>query len=142
MVVAICFEKGRVAQHFGHTREFKIYDVKPNKEEVEFYYVEAKGEGCSSLVPILKANKVNVLVCGGLGQGAYNHLTEAGIIVVPGVEGEVDEVFGQLMEGTLEHGEGANCDHHDEGEEHHCHHEGEEKDHHCHDDGDDHKCCH
>lgn len=131
MVVAICFEKGRVAQHFGHTKEFKIYEVTPKKEEVEFYYVEAKGEGCSALVPILKANKVNVLVCGGLGQGAYNHLTEAGIIVVPGVEGEVDDVFGQLMEGTLEHGEGPNCDHHDE-----------EKDHHCHHDNDDHKCCH
>ena len=130
MVVAICFDKGRVAPHFGHTQEFKIYDVKANKEEVEFYYVEAKGEGCSALVPILKANKVNVLVCGGLGQGAYNHLTEAGIIVVPGVEGEVDEVFGELMEGTLEHGEGPNCDHHHD-ENHECHH------------GDDeHKCCH
>lgn len=139
MVVAICFEKGRVAQHFGHTEEFKIYDVKPNKEEVEFYYVKTQGEGCSALVPILKANKVNVLVCGGLGQGAYNHLTEAGIIVVPGVEGEVDDVFGQLMDGTLEHGEGANCDHHDE-EGHDCHHD--EKDHHCHNEDDGHKCCH
>lgn len=130
MVVAICFEKGRVAPHFGHTQEFKIYEVKPNKEEVEFYYVEAKGEGCSSLVPILKANKVNVLVCGGLGQGAYNHLTEAGIIVVPGVEGEVDDVFGELMDGTLKYDEGPNCDHHHE-EGHECHHEGDE-----------HKCCH
>lgn len=130
MVVAICFEKGKVAPHFGHTQEFKIYEVKPNKEEVEFYYVEAKGEGCSSLVPILKANKVNVLVCGGLGQGAYNHLTEAGIIVVPGVEGEVDDVFGELMDGTLKYDEGPNCDHHHE-EGHECHHEGDE-----------HKCCH
>ena len=130
MVVAICFEKGKVAPHFGHTQEFKIYEVKPNKEEVEFYYVEAKGEGCSSLVPILKANKVNVLVCGGLGQGAYNHLTEAGIIVVPGVEGEVDDVFGELMDGTLKYSEGPNCDHHHE-EGHECHHEGDE-----------HKCCH
>ena len=130
MVVAISFDKGRVGQHFGHTEEFKIYKVTPNKEEVEFYYVKTNGEGCSALVPILKANKVNVLVCGGLGQGAYNHLTEAGIIVVPGVEGEVDDVFGELMEGTLEHGEGPNCDHHHD-ENHECHH-----------DEDDHKCCH
>ena len=139
MIVAICFDKGRVGQHFGHTEEFKIYDVKPNKEEVEFYYVKTQGEGCSTLVPILKANKVNVLVCGGLGQGAYNHLTEAGIIVVPGVEGEVDEVFGELMDGTLQYSEGANCDHHHE-DGHECHHD--EKDHHCHDEGDGHKCCH
>ena len=135
MVVAICFDKGKVAPHFGHTEEFKIYEVTEGKEEVEFYYVKTQGEGCSALVPILKANKVNVLVCGGLGEGAYNHLTEAGIIVVPGVEGEVDEVFGELMEGTLEHSEGPNCDHqHDDG--HECHHD--EKDQH--DDG--HKCCH
>lgn len=139
MIVAITFDKGRVAQHFGHTEEFKIYDVKPNKEEVEFYYVKTNGEGCSALVPILKANKVNVLVCGGLGEGAYNHLIEAGIIVVPGVEGEVDEVFGELMDGTLQYSEGPNCDHHHE-EGHECHHH--EKDHHCHDEGDDHKCSH
>jgi len=139
MVVAICFDKGRVAQHFGHTEEFKIYEVTKDKEEVEFYYVKTQGEGCSALVPILKANKVNVLVCGGLGQGAYNHLTEAGIIVVPGVEGEVDDVFGELMDGTLQYGEGPNCDHHHE-DGHECHHD--EKDHHCHDEGDGHKCCH
>ena len=134
MIVAITFDKGRVGQHFGHTEEFKIYEVTPNKEEVEFYYVKTNGEGCSALVPILKANKVNVLVCGGLGEGAYNHLTEAGIIVVPGVEGEVDDVFGQLMDGSLAYSEGPNCDHHHEG--HECHHD--EKGHH--EDG--HKCCH
>ncbi|MCR4879340.1 MAG: NifB/NifX family molybdenum-iron cluster-binding protein [Bacilli bacterium] len=139
MIVAICFEKGRVGQHFGHTEEFKIYDVKEGKKEVEYYYVKTQGEGCSALVPILKTNKVNVLVCGGLGQGAYNHLIEAGIIVVPGVEGEVDDVFGQLMEGSLKYGEGPNCDHHDEG--HECHHE-EGEEHHCHHDDDEHKCCH
>ena len=132
MVVAITFEKGRVGQHFGHTEEFKIFDVNDKKKTVEFYYIKTNGEGCSALVPILKANKVNVLVCGGLGEGAYNHLLEAGIIVVPGVEGEVDDVFGQLMEGTLQYNEGPNCDHHEH-----------EKDHHCHDDeGDGHKCCH
>ena len=132
MVVAITFEKGRVAQHFGHTEEFKIYDVNDKKKTIEFYYVKTNGEGCSALVPILKANKVNVLICGGLGEGAYNHLLEAGIIVVPGVEGEVDEVFGQLMDGTLNYQEGPNCDHHEHEKDHHCHH----------DEGDGHKCCH
>ncbi len=132
MVVAITFEKGRVAQHFGHTEEFKIYDVNDKKKTIEFYYVKTNGEGCSALVPILKANKVNVLVCGGLGEGAYNHLLEAGIIVVPGVEGEVDDVFGQLMDGTLNYQEGPNCDHHEHEKDHRCHH----------DEGDGHKCCH
>lgn len=139
MVVAITFDKGRVGQHFGHTEEFKIYNVKEKEKVVEYYYVKTQGNGCSALVPILKANKVNVLVCGGLGGGAYNHLTEAGIIVVPGVEGEVDEVFGQLMEGTLKYDEGPNCDHHHE-DGHECHHE---DGHECHHDEDkDHKCCH
>lgn len=129
MKVAVCFEKGRVFQHFGHTEEFKIYDIKDDKV-VDFYYVKTAGEGCSTLVPILKANNVNVLVCGGIGGGAHNHLTEAGIIVVPGVEGEVDDVIGELIQGTLKHGEGANCDHHDHDENHECHHD------------DEHKCCH
>ena len=125
MKVAICFDKGRVFQHFGHTKEFKIYEI--NDKVEGFYYVSSNGEGCSTLVPILKANHVNVLVCGGLGQGAFNHLTEAGIIVVSGVEGEVDEVIGELIQGTLKHSSEPNCDHHDHDEN--CHH-------------DDHKCCH
>ena len=32
MVVAITFDKGRVGQHFGHTEEFKIYDVKEKEK--------------------------------------------------------------------------------------------------------------
>lgn len=121
MKVAICFDKGRVFQHFGHTKEFKIYEIKDNKV-TDFYYVSASGEGCSALVPILKFNQVNVLICGGLGDGAYNHLTEQGIIVLSGVDGDVDEVIGEFINETLEYKEGANCDHHEnEGEDHHCH---------------------
>ena len=118
MKVAICFEKGRVFQHFGHTKEFKIYDIKDN-EVKDFYYVSVNGEGCSTLVPILKANGINVLICGGLGQGAFNHLTEAGIIVLSGVEGEVDDVIGEFMNETLIYNESPNCDHHEDG--HDCH---------------------
>ena len=119
MKVAICFDKGRVFQHFGRTKEFKIYEIKDNKV-TDFYYVEVNGEGCSTLVPVLKANHINVLICGGLGEGAFNHLTEAGIIVVSGVEGEVDEVIGEFNEGTLKYSETPNCHHHDHDEN--CHH--------------------
>lgn len=119
MKVAVCFEKGRVGQHFGHTEEFKIYEIKDDKV-TDFYYVKSSGEGCSALVPILKFNQVNVLICGGLGQGAFNHLSEAGIIVLSGVTGEVDDVIGQFLDETLIYDESANCHDHKEN----CHHDG------------------
>ena len=126
MKVAICFDKGRVFQHFGHTEEFKIFEIKDNKV-IDFYYVSTTGKGCSTLVPILKANGVNVLICGGLGEGAFNHLTESGIIVLSGVQGEVDDVIGEFMNETLKYQETPNCHEH-------------EKDHdECHDSN---KCCH
>lgn len=133
MKVAICFDKGRVFQHFGHTKEFKIYEIK-NNEVTDFYYVSVQGEGCGcgALVPILQANHVNVVICGGLGEGAYNHLTESGIIVLSGVQGEVDDVIGQFIDETLEYDEKPNYSHHDG--EHECHHDHESKNDSC--------CCH
>jgi len=120
MKVAICFDKGKVFQHFGHTKEFKIYEIKDNKV-TDFYYVSANGEGCGALVPILKFNQVNVLICGGLGEGAFNHLSQQGIIVLSGVQGEVDDVIGEFINETLQYSEAPNCDHHDHDEK--CHHE-------------------
>ncbi|MDO5133655.1 MAG: peptidylprolyl isomerase, partial [Eubacteriales bacterium] len=60
------------------------------------------------------------LICGGLGGGALNALTQAGITVVAGAEGSADEAVAAYLRGNLD-STGANCDHHDhEGMEEGC----------------------
>ena len=115
MKVAVTFDKGRVFQHFGKTKEFKIYEIKDNKV-TDFYYITINSGGCASIVPILKANGVNALICGGLGEGAYNNLIASNIIVLSGVEGEVDDVIGEFINETLKYDEKPNCHHDDDGD--------------------------
>lgn len=31
MRVAVTYENGQIFQHFGHTEQFKVYDIKNNK---------------------------------------------------------------------------------------------------------------
>lgn len=31
MRIAVTYENGEIFQHFGHTQEFKVYDVEDNK---------------------------------------------------------------------------------------------------------------
>ena len=60
----------------------------------------------------------NVLICGGIGEGAQEALKEAGIKVISGAAGEVDAAVNAYLAGELESA-GTNCDHHHE-EGHSC----------------------
>ncbi len=54
MKIAVTFENGSVFQHFGHTEQFKVYDVSDGqiiKEEV----VNTNGSGHGALAGFLSA---------------------------------------------------------------------------------------
>lgn len=127
MRVAVTYENGEIFQHFGHTEQFKVYDIKDGKivhEEI----VDTNGQGHGALAGFLFGVKIDTLICGGIGGGAQVALSEAGIKLYGGVSGNADEAVKALMEERLDynpdvkcnhHGEGHNCsDHHDE--DHHC----------------------
>ena len=66
MKVAICYENGLVFQHFGHTQQFKVYDIADGKishSEV----VDTNGQGHGALADVLKDLGVDALICGGIG---------------------------------------------------------------------------
>ena len=56
-------------QHFGHSSQFKIYEVEAN-QVVSSAVVDTNGSGHGALAGFLKAHGVNVLICGGIGGGA------------------------------------------------------------------------
>ena len=116
-------ESGEIFQHFGHTRFFAVYDIKDGKVS-SHSMIDAEGSGHSALGGFLRENNVDLLICGGIGGGAKNVLTEAGIELVSGVSGSIEEAVQNFIEGKLHDDPDAECDHHSHEHEEHegsCH---------------------
>ena len=113
MRVAVTYKDNEVFQHFGHSEEFKLYEVEDGKV-ASSKVIGSNGSGHGALATLLADEGVNVLICGGIGGGAMDALTEAGIEVVAGVSGNTDDAVNAYLNGELE-STGVNCDHHGEG---------------------------
>ena len=111
MKIAVTYENGNVFQHFGRTESFKIYEVEDNKI-VSGKVIGNDGLGHEALAGLLADKAIDVLICGGLGQGAQNALAAAGVEVVAGASGDADAAVEAYLRGELVN-TGANCDHHD-----------------------------
>ena len=120
MRIAVTYENGRIFQHFGHTEQFKIYDVE-NGKIVMAVVVDTNGSGHGALAGVLRALKVDALICGGIGGGAQMALAEAGIQLYGGVSGSADAAAEALAAGKLDFNPDVRCNHHDHhGEDHAC----------------------
>ena len=125
MKIAVPYENGQVFQHFGHSGQFKIYDVEDARIAAERIAVPA-GSGHGALAGFLSELEVDTLICGGIGAGAQEALAQAGIRLYGGVTGGADEAVRALLAGTLNYSAEVRCgrhDHHGEhgncGEDHH-----------------------
>ncbi len=137
MRIAVTYENGQVFPHFGHTQQFKLYDVEEG-QILRSMILSTGTEGHEGLATFLKQAGVQLLICGGIGGGAIAALQQAGILLYAGVAGDTDQRVQEFLEGrlvtappTCSHG---HCGHH-EHEHHHenCHHhEGEHHHEHCH----------
>ncbi|MGB9822417.1 NifB/NifX family molybdenum-iron cluster-binding protein [Thermodesulfovibrio sp.] len=119
MRLAIATENGYVAQHFGRCPGFTIVDIEDgkiiNKNLIENPGYKAHQPG---QVPMFLRNQsVTHVIAGGMGPNAVMNLQAAGIKVIVGVTGKVEDIIAQFLSGTLsggeslcEHGHG-NCKH-------------------------------
>ena len=120
MRVAVTYENGEIFQHFGHTAQFKVYEIEAGKI-VASEIVDTNGSGHGALAGLLNLMKVDALICGGIGGGAQMALAEAGIKLYGGVSGSADAAAQALAEGKLNYNPAVRCDHHDHhGEGHTC----------------------
>ena len=120
MKIAVTYDNGNVFQHFGKTESFKVYEVEDQKV-VSSEVISSNGSGHGALAGLLAEQGVDVLICGGIGGGAQAALSEAGIELCAGAQGNTDEAVEAYLKGELV-SSGVNCDHHGEG--HSCgHHE-------------------
>ena len=109
MRIAVTYENGEVFQHFGHSEQFKLYDVEDGKITGE-QVVDTNGSGHGALAGFLQAAKVDALA---------------------GVQGSADTAAKALVSGTLEYAPDAHCDHHGHHHDGDCAHD-HCADHHCH----------
>ena len=94
MKIAVTYENGQVFQHFGHTAQFKIYEVQDGQV---------------------------ALICGGIGGGARTALAQAGIQLYGGVSGSADQAVEDLLAQKLVFQPDILCSHHEgHGEGHSC----------------------
>lgn len=113
MKIAVTYDNGNIFQHFGRTEEFKVFEIE-NDKVVASRVIGSNGVGHGALAGLLSEEGVDVLICGGIGAGAQSALAQAGVELVAGAEGNVDEAVEAYLKGKLV-SSGANCDHHGEG---------------------------
>ena len=121
MRIAVTYENGQIFQHFGHTQQFKVYDVQEGKI-LAAQVIDTNGSGHGALAGVLSALNADVLICGGIGGGAQMALANAGIRLFGGVSGSADAAVQALLAGELLYNPNVQCNHHDHhhGENHTC----------------------
>lgn len=101
--------KNNVFGHFGKTTEFTLYEIKDNKLTGKTL-LGAEGEGHGKNVEMMKKEKINVVICGGIGMEAMEGLMAGGILVVPGAAGDADVAAAAYLDGSIEEkGKGASA---------------------------------
>ena len=120
MIIAVTCQDNEVFQHFGHTPAFAVFTAENNTITDE-KILECGDSGHGALASLLAAEKVDVLICGGIGGGAINALKAANIKVIGGASGNVREAAEKYLTGSLKVRLNFFCNHHhDHGEGHTC----------------------
>jgi predicted Fe-Mo cluster-binding NifX family protein len=103
MKIAIPVHNGYINDHFGHSEQFVIYTISPEKN-IESVMPVPSLEGCgckSGIAEILAEQGVSIMLAGNIGAGAINHLNEYGIEVVRGCHGPADLAVNAYLAGTI-----------------------------------------
>ncbi len=102
MKVAITYDNGEIFQSFGHTEQFKIYEVNDGMI-TDMQIVNANGKENGALSGFLAQAKTDVLICGGIDNNAQTALANAGIQLYGGMSGPADEAIVAYVAGILNH---------------------------------------
>jgi len=117
MRIAVAKTGGVIAPHFGHSEGFEIYEVEENKI-LSTEFITSPEHRHGAMPDFLGQQNINVLIAGGLGQGAVTKLSERGIEVVSGISGQPTDAVRKYVEGSLST-IGVPCSGHDHNHNHH-----------------------
>jgi len=112
MKIAIPLEAGRVSMHFGHCREFALYEVSDADKTIHGATTHTPPPHEPGVLPRwLHGLGATVIITGGMGPRAQQLFAQHGISVVLGSPADAPEqVAVAYLNGTLQPGENV-CDH-------------------------------
>ena len=113
MRIAIPFYEGLIFQHFGHSKQFKIYEIENHQVLMEFI-AEAEATGHQAVAEMLQSLDVKAVICGNIGEDAMQALNDAGILFYGGVAGQADDAITDLVNGALAYDPDIRCTRHDD----------------------------
>lgn len=99
-------------QHFGKSEKFALISTEGDKiVDIKELSTETLQHNHEGLADFLEKEKVEVVITGGIGQGAYDPLIQKGFKVIRGASGSIEEVAKQYLEGKLQDKK-VMCNHH------------------------------
>ena len=104
MKIAISTDNGRVSAHFGRAPEFTFVTIE-NNEVIEKIIIPNPGHSVGSIPQFVHQNGANIMIAGGMGHRAIGFFQQYNIEVITGVQGNVNDVIREILNGTLEGGE-------------------------------------
>jgi predicted Fe-Mo cluster-binding NifX family protein len=118
MKIAIATEGTNVSGHFGKCENFTIVDVE-NSNVKDKKVISTIGNQHGLLPSFLASHDVNVVIAGGMGEGARNNLISNNIEIISGISGNIDEAISAYLSGNLESTDAGCSGHeHSHGHEH------------------------
>jgi len=105
MKIAISTDLNKVSEHFGRCPEFTIVEIE-KKKVVKKEIIKNPGHTTGFLPKFFKEKGIDFIIAGGAGVRAQQLFEQFGIKLIVGVQGEIDEVINNFIEGELEQGEG------------------------------------
>lgn len=115
MKIAVPTKEGnQIDNHFGHCEFYSIFTIENNEVVNKQILQSPQGCGCKSNIAYDLADMdVQVMLAGGIGNGAVNKLAEQKIEVVRNCTGDVDVLVNDYLAGKIHDG-GSNCAAHDD----------------------------
>ena len=100
MMFAISTESGRVCPHFGRAPQFTLIRV-DNGKLIEKRIVSNPGHTVGGIPKFMKENNVDYMLTGGMGYRAQEFFNQYNIETIMGVEGSIDDVIKDILNGKI-----------------------------------------
>lgn len=100
MKIAIATEGSTVSAHFGKCETFTIVEIE-NSNIKNKSVISTEGNQHGLLPGFLASQGVDLVIAGGMGEGARQNLADNGIEIISGISGNIDEAIGAFIKGEL-----------------------------------------
>lgn len=110
MKIAVASDNKNVTQHFGHCETFEIFETKDTKITNQ-KSIDNPGHKPGFLPNFLNDQGVNIIISGGMGQGAVDIFNQHNIEVIVGARGTSKSAVESYLNGQLK-STGSICEEH------------------------------